>query len=116
MPTKEEKVQLAKQMRALPTKSERVMWGFLRARRAGGFKFRRQAIKLGWILDFYCPAAKLAIEIDGSSHAFREVTDRVRDESLKKRFIQVIRFSNEQVLNNPDAVVKQIIAAAMART
>ena len=58
----------ARTMRHEPTRAERVLWELLKARRCGGYKFRRQHSIGPYIADFYCKAAKLVVELDGSIH------------------------------------------------
>jgi very-short-patch-repair endonuclease len=58
----------ARSLRANQTESERRLWGELRGRRLGGWKWRRQAPIGPFIVDFYCPAARLVVELDGSQH------------------------------------------------
>jgi very-short-patch-repair endonuclease len=70
----------ARQMRREPTAAEERLWGAVRNRRLGGLKFRRQVAMGRFVLDLYCPAAKLAIEVDGSVHDAQAVRDAERSE------------------------------------
>jgi very-short-patch-repair endonuclease len=63
-----DKLALAKRLRREMTPSERRLWAALRRNAIDGFHFRRQQVIAGYIVDFYCDAAKLAIELDGSAH------------------------------------------------
>jgi very-short-patch-repair endonuclease len=100
----------ARQMRREPTDAEKRMWSMLRNRRLGEFKFRRQA-KLGrFIVDFVCMERKLVIEIDGSQHAANRYDQR-RDDWLKDRGFEVLRFWNNEVLTNPAGVQYAISAS-----
>jgi len=85
----------------------------LRGRRFGGFKFRRQQPLGGYILDFYCHEASLAIELDGGGHAEEQQIeyDRVRSEVLAGVGITVLRFWNHDVLQNSDDVLASIWSA-----
>jgi very-short-patch-repair endonuclease len=96
----------AREMRREQTDAEKKIWHLLRDRRCGGFKFRRQVPVAGYIIDFFCEQASLAVELDGEQHAEpAEVEyDRRRTEVLKERGIRVIRFSDREVLRDPDAV------------
>ncbi len=85
------------------------MWEKLRKSQVGGFKFRRQHSVENYILDFYCPEKKLAIEIDGGQHF--EMTknyDSKRDKFLREQRIEVVRFWNNEIFNNLDGVLFKI--------
>ena len=73
---------LARQLRRNQTDDEKQLWRELRGRSFAGFKFRRQHTVGGYILDFYCADAKLAVELDGSQHGFPE--GKQRDETREK--------------------------------
>ena len=100
---------LAKKLREEITPAEALLWEFLRNRNTG-FKFRRQHPLSIYVADFYCHELKLVIEVDGSVHD--EINQKMHDESrtnnLKLTGITVVRFTNEDVLNNIDAVLKRI--------
>ena len=89
-----------------------MLWQHLRARQLAGYGFRRQYPVGRFVVDFYCPAARLVIEVDGDSHA--ETTDydaeRTRWLSQQKRY-SVIRFTNEDVHRRIEAVLDAIVAA-----
>jgi len=97
-----------KSLRQNQTKAERLLWVQLRARRTGGVRFRRQHALGPFILDFYCHAAKLAIEIDGDSHDLQIEYDERRTDWLKRFGIDVMRFANRDVLENLEGVVRMI--------
>jgi very-short-patch-repair endonuclease len=80
-----EKLFAARQLRAEMTPSERVLWAAIRRRQAGGRRFRRQQIVDGFILDFYCHAVALAVEVDGAVHQDQAGHDEARDEILRAR-------------------------------
>jgi len=107
----------AKKMRKNPTPAEKELWQHLRCRRAGGLRFKRQAVIYGYIADFYCPSRKLAVEVDGLIHSKRAVSqrDRLRTRHLRGFGIKVIRFTNGQVLANVSRVVQVIIEVADKR-
>ena len=100
-------------MRREGSKAEALLWRRLRDRRLGGFKFRRQQRASGFILDFYCPEARLAIELDGGQHGEKpqQEYDQRRANTLKATGIQIIRFWNDDVLKQTDTVLEQIQAA-----
>ena len=108
----------ARYLRKHPTKWERVLWRRLRNRNFAAYKFRRQHPIESYILDFYCPAAKLAIELDGGGHNYRNgvTRDRAREEFLACHGIAVLRFWNHQVREEPDSVLTAIWLALQRRT
>jgi very-short-patch-repair endonuclease len=101
----------AREMRRQPTDAERMMWGLLRDRRLDGFKFRRQTPVHGYVVDFYCEAASLVVELDGDQHGEGEAVeyDRRRSERLGELRIRVMRFANHEVLAHPQAVAATIL-------
>ncbi len=98
-----------KQLRNNATSSEALLWKALRGRNAGGYKFRRQQGIGSYILDFYCPELRLCIELDGSSHDHKYEYDERRTAFLNEQGIKVVRFHNEVVLANVDAVAREIV-------
>ena len=92
-----------------PTDAERVLWEYLR-REQLGYKFRRQQVIDNYIADFACLESKLIIELDGDYHLTAEqiLKDRERTERLSLLGYKVIRFKNEEVIDNPETVIKQI--------
>ncbi len=96
-------------MRKNPTECERLMWQVLRGNRLG-VKFRRQHIIGDYIADFACVSAGIVIEVDGGYHnnAEQKQEDEIRTNFLNERGFKVIRFTNEQVLNNLDYVISTI--------
>jgi very-short-patch-repair endonuclease len=101
----------AREMRRQPTDAERVMWGLLRDRRLGGFKFRRQTPVSGYVVDFYCEAASLVVELDGDQHGEPGAVeyDGRRTERLGELRIRVMRFANGDVLAHREAVAATIL-------
>jgi len=90
------------------------LWSLLRTKRLDGFKFRRQhSIGASIVLDFYCPAERLAIELDGAGHAevLGAANDGMRDEQLRHLGIRVLRIENHELLRDPEAVLDMIRAA-----
>ena len=98
----------AKELRANPTPAERALWPYLRARQLG-LRITRQALILGYIVDFWCPNKRLAIEIDGASHNGRDQYDAKRTKALNEHGITVMRFTNDEVLSDPQNVICSII-------
>lgn len=101
--------QLARSLRRSQTDAEVKLWGYLRARRLDGLKFRRQAPIAGYIADFACHDAKLIVELDGSQHADRQVADTARSDALRLVGYEVIRFWNVDVLKDIEAVLTTIL-------
>ena len=99
----------AKNLRNHLTDAEMKLWGYLRTSPMG-FKFRRQHPIGIYIADFYCHACKLIIEADGSIHNKEDVllSDIERQKSLEATGLQVIRFSNHDILKNTEYVIEQI--------
>ena len=87
----------AEEIRRQMTPAEQKLWQRLRANRLGGFHFRRQQIIAPYIVDFYCHAVGLVVEVDGGVHLEQEAYDRDRDENLKGLGLKVLRFSNREV-------------------
>ena len=94
----EEKVILAREFRQNPTKPEELLWERLRGNRLNGLKFRRQQIVAGFIVDFYCHAAALAVELDGSVHD-DPGRDAERDAVIAGHGIETLRLPNKTVLH-----------------
>ena len=101
--------QRAKELRNQPTDAERILWMHLRTR-PQGYKFRRQHPVGNYILDFYCHALKLAIEIDGPIHSTQEAiqADNERQTILEREEIRFIRFTNDEIMMNLNAVIEKI--------
>jgi very-short-patch-repair endonuclease len=94
-------------LRKSPTDAERKLWQILRNKQMEGLRFVRQYSVGPYILDFYCPAIRLAIEADGSQHIENE-HDVGRTDYLRKKSINVLRFWNNDVLDNIDGVYLKI--------
>ena len=90
------------------TDAEQALWKILRGRQMAGFKFRRQHPFNNYILDFVCLELKLVIEVDGGQHQEQQVQDQLRTERLGKAGFQVLRFWNNEALQDLDAVKEQI--------
>jgi very-short-patch-repair endonuclease len=110
------KVQRAKELRRDMTPAERALWQHLRANRLGGFHFRRQQIIGGFIVDFYCHAAGLVVEVDGDVHTKQPEYDAERDRILAGRGLRVLRFQNEECTRRLEDVLARILAACREET
>jgi len=97
-------------LRKNATESERILWRHLRNRNFTNYKFRRQHPIDSYVLDFYCPEARLAVELDGGGHDYvgRQKHDRGRTEFLASQEIVVLRFWNHQVHQELDSVLQAI--------
>lgn len=91
---------------------ELILWYYLKNKQLKGYKFRRQVSIGKYVVDFYCPKLKLAIELDGDSHYYPEAKkhDYKRDEWIKRFGINFIRFTNRDIIENKDAVLENILA------
>ena len=109
-------IKLARALRRGQTDAEGVLWQLVR-RRGMGVKFRRQHPIAPFVLDFYCHELCLAVEVDGGQHAAQ--TERARDArrsaALKARGIDVLRFSNLEVLRETSAVAEALWHACQER-
>ncbi len=102
--------QRRRDLRRDQTDAEKILWQKLRNRQLYGMKFFRQYSVGPYILDFYCPKSKLAIELDGGQHAEDDQRDydEHRSEYLEAHGIEVIRFWNNEVLRNIDGVLSRV--------
>lgn len=102
----------ARELREDANAAEKRMSSMLRAKRMGGFKFRRQHALGTYIADFICLRARLAIEVDGDTHdEDRRLLDAKRTAYIEKCGYKVIRFWNHEVLQAPDGVAEAIAQA-----
>jgi very-short-patch-repair endonuclease len=108
-PTAKRVRQFAKKMRREPTDAEAGMWRLLRDRRLALFKFRRQVPFQSFILDFVCFEKRMIIEIDDSQHASSE-RDTAREAVLMAEGFRIARYWNNDVLQQPSAVLEDILA------
>jgi adenine-specific DNA methylase/very-short-patch-repair endonuclease len=103
-------LQTARELRQNMTDAEQLLWRCLRGKQLDGFRFRKQHPIEHYVLDFYCPSARLAIEVDGSQHYTPEgmAKDAARTAWLAERGIRVLRFTNLEVLSNLEGVLSVI--------
>ena len=99
---------LANKLRKRPTNAEMLLWKYLRLRQMAGLKFRRQQPIDNYIVDFVCFENRIIIEIDGGQHAEDGKKDIERDSYLKKHGFKVLRFWNNEVMNNIIEVLETI--------
>ena len=100
----------AKSLRRRLTDQEKKLWGTLRDRRLGGFKFRKQQPIGPFIADFVCQERRLIVEVDGSQHAESQ-TDAAPDAFLEDKGYRVLRVWNNEVTGNLSGVLTAILAA-----
>ncbi|RMX18485.1 DUF559 domain-containing protein [Vandammella animalimorsus] len=98
----------ARELRQKQTPHEQTLWRRLRAKRFDGFKFRRQQPIGHFIVDFVCFSQRLIIELDGGGHAERQDYDARRDAWLRSQGFRVLRFWNNQLAEQPEAVLEAI--------
>ena len=101
----------ARALRRNMTDAERLLWRSLRDRQMGGWKFRRQHPIRPFIVDFVCVERKLIIEVDGGQHAIKVQEDESRAGYLRNKGYRILRFWNNKVLKETDAVLDAILAA-----
>ncbi len=104
----------ARTLRRDMTDAERKIWNYLRGGRLLGLKFRRQHSVPPYVVDFHCEALKLAVELDGSQHSTAAAAERTR--YLQSQGVHVLRFWNNDVMLQSDAVLESILDFAGART
>ena len=105
----------ARAMRGEPTDAEAKLWHEIRDRRLDRIKFRRQAPIGSYIVDFVRLEAKLVVELDGGQHSESSYDER-RDAELKARGFRVLRFWNDEILKDSDAVCDTLIAYVRDQT
>lgn len=99
-----------RELRCEMTPQEKQLWAHLRNRRFEGFKFRRQMWLAGYVADFACPSARLVVEADGSQHADRPGYDAARTETFQRLGWRTLRFWNNEVDSELEAVLTAIRA------
>jgi len=111
---KSEKVKRRK-LRNNATYTEKILWISLRRKQICGVRFLRQYSVNHFVIDFYAPKVKLAIEVDGSSHIGKEEYDKARQEYIENFGIEMIRFTDENVIGNTNKVVAEIEKVVKSR-
>ncbi|HSU15946.1 endonuclease domain-containing protein [Longimicrobium sp.] len=103
----------AREMRKASTRAEDVLWQQVRRGALDGYRFRRQHAVGRFVFDLYCRARKLVVEVDGEYHDEEEqrMRDEYRTRALEQSGFKVIRFRNEEVLNDVASVLAKIAAA-----
>jgi very-short-patch-repair endonuclease len=106
----DETFDFAKRLRKKPTAAEKFLWEVLRRKAVNGTKFRRQHPIDKYVADFYCHKFRLVVEADGEIHDEESVKakDKVRNEAMRRYGLRVLRFKDEDVLENTKFVVEEI--------
>ncbi|TXH33498.1 MAG: endonuclease domain-containing protein [Rhodospirillaceae bacterium] len=98
----------ARKLRREPTDAENKLWSLLRRRQIDGHHFRKQVPIGDFVVDFACLKMRLIIEVDGGQHALRQQQDAQRSEYLMKLGYQILRFWNNDILQNPEGVLGRL--------
>jgi very-short-patch-repair endonuclease len=107
-------IQRARSLRKRATPSEKIVWLWLRHRYLADVKFRRQHPFGPYVLDFYSPALRLCIELDGRVHELKHSSDATRDAFLDRCGVRVLRLPNDFIRDQPDGAWEAIVAAVIA--
>jgi very-short-patch-repair endonuclease len=102
-------IALARNLRNNMTDAEKILWEKISKRKIDGLRFRKQHSIGRYIVDFYCFEKKLVIELDGDIHDSQKEYDHNRDNELTARGNTILRFKNEEVINNIDYVLSRIV-------
>ncbi|MGH7230517.1 MAG: endonuclease domain-containing protein [Nitrospiraceae bacterium] len=105
-----EHLQIKRRLRLEMTSAETRLWSKIRGKQFQTLKFRRQHGIGPYIVDFYCPANSIVIEIDGDTHANQDqiTKDKQRDKYLQSLGLQVIRYTNDDIIMNLDGVLQDL--------
>lgn len=103
--------ELARQLRNNPTKSEKILWKYLKGDKLNGYDFHRQKPIGRFIYDFYCYELRLVIELDGYTHHFEEVqeNDKAKDMYVEELGFTMLRFADERIFKDINNVLLEII-------
>ncbi len=105
-----------RKLRSNGTSAEAVLWTYLKGKKIAGIKFRRQHSIGNYIIDFYAPCKKIAIELDGEVHNWSRaaITDSEKERFLQNLGITILRFENKWIFDDPDYVINIIKASVTA--
>jgi very-short-patch-repair endonuclease len=100
----------SRQLRSNMTDVEKLLWAKIRGKQLKGCQFYRQKVLGNYIVDFFCPKAQLVVELDGGPHYSEEglVSDAARDAYLQGLGLNILRFSDREVLDNLEGVLEMI--------
>ena len=104
----------ARALRRRMTPAETTLWAALRGGQVAGLRFRRQHAVGTFVLDFYCPAARLALEVDGKIHTRQDVAehDALRQQGIENHEVRVLRLRNDEIETDLETVLEKIREAA----
>jgi very-short-patch-repair endonuclease len=91
------------------TPEEKKVWNALRNRKFHNYKFRRQHVIEGFVVDFYCQKLRLAVEVDGKIHERQKEYDELRQQLIEEKGIKFIRITNEEINKDIEIVFSKII-------
>jgi very-short-patch-repair endonuclease len=102
-----------RRLRGQPTDAERALWRLIRGGQIAGAKFRRQHEFGPYVLDFYCPERRLVVEADGGRHfeVGQQAADAERTRYLRAQRLRVLRFTNTEILREPESVLQVLLEA-----
>ena len=106
-----DKRDFARHLRQQMNEYEAALWVRLRNRKQCRFKFRRQHPIGNYVADFWCPVARVVVELDGCSHAETKEHDAIRDAWMVERNIVVLRFNNRRLEESLERVLQEIVSA-----
>jgi very-short-patch-repair endonuclease len=112
---KQKMTEVARQFRKEPTTSEEILWQAIRGRKLDGRRFRRQQPIGVFVVDFYCSAEKLIVEVDGPIHELQREHDQQRQELLESLGLKMVRVTSKQVETDIDsalALIRQFYTAS----
>jgi very-short-patch-repair endonuclease len=109
-------IALGKVLRKRPTDVEILLWNKLKQKQLEGFKFRRQQPIDNYIVDFVCFEKRIIIEVDGGQHGTQIEDDIARDTYLREQGFHVLRFWNNEVLQNINGVLEVIRESCLSPT
>jgi len=100
----------SRQLRKNMTDAERLLWSKVRKKQLKDYQFYRQRIIGNYVVDFYCPKARLIIEIDGGQHSSDEgiEKDKIRDDYMREHGLKVLRFSDREAFENLNGVIERV--------
>ena len=98
----------ARELRAKSIEAEKLLWRHLRNRQLNGYKFRRQVPLWNYVADFVCLSPKVIVELDGGQHMDNQTYDERRSKYLESLGYTVVRFWNNEMLNNPSGVLESL--------
>jgi very-short-patch-repair endonuclease len=101
-------IEIAREFRKKPTKSERILWQALRGKKLDGIKFRRQQPIGPFVVDFYNTVYRLVVEVDGDIHDLQKEADSARQQALEELGLVILRVKSESVEKNLPLVLNTI--------